>query len=62
MSKETNPYGKRDLLILAYLRHASISRSLWPYNRSLLPYSRSLLTLTHTSGIAMAHVPIASAP
>ena len=31
-----------------YLRYASISRSLLPYNRSLLPYNRSLLTLKST--------------
>jgi hypothetical protein len=42
VSKETYMYGGRGLLTSAFLRYASIGRSLFPYNRSLL-------THTHTS-------------
>ena len=56
MVKETYWYGKRGLFLFAYLRYASVSRSLLPYNRSLLPYNRSLLPYNR-SLLPYAHPP-----
>ena len=51
VSKETYMYGGRGLLTSAYLRYASIGRSLFPYNRSLLTHTHTSACPIETRGL-----------